>query len=96
MAVFRNPNGMQMQMPEREMTRTSGPTCPDCTRGPSGIAGHDALFSQTMTSDAMHFRCKACQQAWARQQRAPSGYSWMPIGKLAGADVPGRPGTTPP
>jgi Zn finger protein HypA/HybF involved in hydrogenase expression len=78
------------------MTRSAEATCSECKRGPSGIAGHDALFSQTMSAEEMHFRCKSCQQAWARKQRAADSYSWVPICKVAGSDVPGRPGTTPP
>ena len=49
-----------------------------------------------MGAAEMHFRCKACQQAWARKQGAIDAYFWAPIGKVAGMDVPGRPGTTPP
>jgi hypothetical protein len=78
------------------MSRLAVTTCPDCRRGPTGIAGHGALFSQTMTPDVMQFRCHACQQAWARKHRAFDSYSWVPIAKFAGMDVPGRPGTTPP
>ena len=79
-----------------EMSRLAIATCPDCRRGPTGIAGHDALFSQTMGSDEMQFRCRTCQQAWARKHPGTHSYHWAPIGKLAGMDVPGRPGTTPP
>ena len=80
------------------MTRMAEKTCPDCRRGPSGIAGHDALYSQTMSPDEMQFRCRACQQAWARRHSDSDFdlYCWAPISKFAGADVPGRPGTTPP
>jgi len=78
------------------MSRLALATCPDCKRGPTGIAGHDALFSQTMSPEEMQFRCKACQQAWARKLRSTNSYAWAPIAKLAGADTPGRPGTTPP
>jgi hypothetical protein len=70
--------------------------CADCNRGPMGVAGHDALFSQTMSRDEMHFMCRACQQAWARKHPTTHSYNWAPIGKVAGMDVPGRPGTTPP
>ena len=78
------------------MSRSAATTCSHCNRGPSGIAGHDELFSQTMSPPEMQFKCRACSQAWARRERADHAYSWVPIGKFAGIDVPGRPGTTPP
>jgi hypothetical protein len=78
------------------MNPPAATTCRDCMRGPSGIAGHDALFSQTMSPDEMHFRCRACQQAWARRHEAANSYYWARIARVAGTDTPGRPGTTPP
>ncbi|HET7729146.1 MAG TPA: hypothetical protein VFK48_03850 [Usitatibacter sp.] len=71
--------------------------CPDCRRGPSGIAGHDRLFSHTMARDHMHFKCRECETSWIRRYRDDGGFSWAPAaGERPGMDVPGRPGTAPP
>jgi len=78
------------------MSRSAVATCPYCMRGPQGIAGHDALFSQTMSPNEMHFMCRACGQAWSRKPHWAHSFDWAPIGKVAGMDTPGRPGTTPP
>ena len=78
------------------MNRSAVAPCADCTRGPTGIAGHDSLFSQTMGLDEMHFSCRACKRAWARRPGTGDSYAWEPIGEVAGAATPGRPGTTPP
>ena len=73
-------------------------TCPDCRRGPSGIEGHEQLFSQTMTMDQMHFKCRACGRLWVRRYAANGTYTWSaPVaGERMGMDVPGRPGTARP
>jgi hypothetical protein len=70
--------------------------CTECDQGPSGIAGHDRLFSHTMSAAAMHFKCRACQRAWSRTQLSDGDYRWDAITSPSGADVPGRPGTAPP
>jgi hypothetical protein len=70
--------------------------CPECSQGPAGIAGHDRLFSHTMSAVAMHFKCRACELAWARTQASDGVYRWEAITSPSGADVPGRPGTAPP
>ena len=71
--------------------------CSLCERGPHGIAGHDELFSQTMGSTHMLFRCRQCGSAWVRRQGANGAYSWTaPAGEPKGMDTPGRPGTAPP
>ena len=70
--------------------------CAECILGPSGIAGHDLLFSHTMSAIAMHFKCRGCQRAWARTRLADGDYRWSTITSPSGADVPGRPGTARP
>ena len=70
--------------------------CADCMAGPSGVAGHDRLFSQTMSADEMHFRCRACSVSWARRLALDGSHVWAAIDAPYGADVPGRPGTAPP
>ena len=68
--------------------------CEDCNLGPTGVAGHDRLYSHTMSPTEMHFSCRACGRYWARPHESP--YTWKAIKSPTGADVPGRPGTTPP
>lgn len=71
--------------------------CTPCARGPRGIAGHDELFSQTMSGTHMHFRCRQCGSAWVRRQGSDGAFAWTaPAGELKGMDTPGRPGTAPP
>lgn len=70
--------------------------CTLCEQGPSGIAGHDELFSQAMGSTHMLFRCRQCGTAWVRRQDK-NGFSWAaPAGEPKVMDTPGRPGTAPP
>lgn len=80
------------------MTHTSTPSaCARCQKGPRGIAGHDELFSQTMASSHMQFKCRECGSRWVRRQRADGDYVWTPpAGEAKGMDTPGRPGTAPP
>ena len=71
--------------------------CSDCMRGPSGIAGHERLFSHTMGGDQMHFKCKECDRRWVRRYAENGSFSWAESkGEHPGMDVPGRPGTAPP
>jgi hypothetical protein len=71
--------------------------CADCTKGPSGIAGHERLFSQSFGAEAMRFKCKACNFVWVRRTGSNGSFSWgLPAGEHPGMDVPGRPGTAPP
>ena len=71
--------------------------CLDCRQGPTGIAGHDQLFSQTMGWNQMIFNCRACGCAWVRRQAPDGAYTWKPpAGEAPGMDTPGRPGTAPP
>jgi hypothetical protein len=71
--------------------------CDLCAAGPSGIAGHDRLFSQSMTPDLMHFLCRGCGSRWVRRAPAEGGYQGRePAGEHKGYDTPGRPGTAPP
>ena len=76
--------------------RALGHPCGDCTAGPSGIAGHDRLFSHTMGSDHMHFRCRACGALWIRRSPVAQKFEWNRAEELFGGDTPGRPGTAPP
>ncbi len=69
--------------------------CIDCERGPVGIAGHDNLFSYSMGPSEMYFKCRACGASWRRRPGGLS-YSWDPVARPVGADVPGRPGTPAP
>ena len=80
------------------MSTSSPPSaCAHCQKGPRGIAGHDELFSQTMASAHMHFKCRECGAAWVRRQGADGHYAWTaPAGEVKGMDTPGRPGTAPP
>ncbi len=71
--------------------------CAHCRRGPAGIEGHERLFSHTMTSDRMQFKCRECGSIWVRRHADNGGYAWTaPRGEHPGMDVPGRPGTAPP
>jgi len=73
------------------------PDCMACASGPSGIAGHENLFSETMGATRMHFRCRACKRLWVRHYRDGGDFLWRPSeGKLHDADTPGRVGTSPP
>ena len=74
----------------------SGESCGYCRAGPNGIAGHERLFSYTISAREMHFACRACGRFWSRPLGAESPYVWRPIPAPAGHDVPGRLGTTPP
>ena len=71
-------------------------SCAGCTSGPAGIAGHDQLFSHTMTAGEMQFRCRSCGESWVRRYRSDGSYAWESIDRTSGPDVPGRPGTAPP
>ena len=71
-------------------------SCADCSSGPVGIAGHDRLFSHTMTGGEMQFRCRSCGGTWLRRYGPEGAYEWESIEKTTGPDVPGRPGTAPP
>ena len=71
--------------------------CANCRRGPSGIEGHERLFSHTMNSQRMRFRCADCGAFWVRDYGEPGEFSWSAPGdEHPGMDVPGRPGTAPP
>lgn len=76
--------------------RTLGQPCADCQAGPAGIAGHDQLFSHTMGSDRMHFRCRGCGALWVRRSAAMQRFDWSRSDEVSGTDTPGRPGTAPP
>ena len=69
--------------------------CRNCEAGPSGIIGHEQLFSHIMSAREMHFTCRDCGDSWSRRSN-PGGYAWERIERPTGLDVPGRPGTTPP
>jgi hypothetical protein len=70
--------------------------CLACSSGPRGIAGHEQLFSHTMGSSEMHFVCRSCGSAWARQSADTGAFEWRAIDSPSGADTPGRSGMTPP
>ena len=72
--------------------------CAHCRRGPSGIAGHERLFSHTMGGNQMQFKCRECAGIWVRRQGADGKFTWsLPAaGEHPGADVPGRLGSAPP
>lgn len=71
--------------------------CADCKRGPAGIEGHERLFSHTMNSVLMQFKCRECGSLWVRRYGDNGTFVWAaPLGEHAGSDVPGRPGTAPP
>ncbi len=73
-----------------------GEPCLPCAAGPSGILGHDQLYSHTMGSEEMHFLCRTCGRAWSRKGAVGGPFDWGVIGSPSGAGTPGRPGTTPP
>ena len=71
--------------------------CADCERGPSGIEGHERLFSQTFDQAQMRFKCRECNCVWVRRYGENATYAWsLPVGGHPGMDVPGRPGTSRP
>jgi hypothetical protein len=71
---------------------TMNPLCKDCEKGPFGISGHDGLFSQTMSSNEMHFQCRVCNATWTRKN-LNGLYTWTRTeSKVAGPSTPGRPG----
>ena len=71
--------------------------CANCERGPSGVEGHERLFSQTFDMAQMRFKCRECNTAWVRLYGPNGTYSWaIPAGGHPGMDVPGRPGMLPP
>ncbi len=71
--------------------------CANCRQGPSGIEGHERLFSHTMTGDLMQFKCRACGCIWSRRYGAKGTFVWtMPAGEHPGMETPGRPGTARP
>ena len=75
----------------------TAPSCNFCKRGPTGIIGHDKLFSHTMTSDRMTFKCRECGSMWSRRYGDDGKFLWSPAaGGDVGMDTPGRPGTAPP
>ena len=79
-----------------EAESLTGETCLPCSTGPTGIAGHEQLYSHTMGADEMHFRCRGCGRAWSRRGSAGGPFEWHAIASPSGAGTPGRPGTTPP
>lgn len=76
--------------------RDGSESCSDCEAGPSGIVGHDRLYSHTMTGKEMQFACRACGRFWARSLAGSEPHAWREVNAPSGEDVPGRPGTTPP
>jgi hypothetical protein len=71
--------------------------CPDCRQGPSGIQGHDSLFSHTMSAERMQFICRTCTAIWVRHYGSEGTFVWAPpAGERPGMDTPGRPGTARP
>jgi hypothetical protein len=71
--------------------------CSNCGKGPTGIAGHERLFSQTFGGDLMRFKCQECQCVWVRKSAPGGTFDWsLPKGEHPRMDVPGRPGTAPP
>ena len=80
-----------------ERNSAASAPCAPCGRGPTGIAGHDALFSHNMGATHMHFRCRDCGSVWVRRYGAEGDFLWGPSGgEHPGMDTPGRPGTAPP
>jgi hypothetical protein len=65
--------------------------CAPCLKGPSGIEGHDDLFTHTMNARQMQFRCRSCGTFWVRQYSGAGSFAWTPPrGEHPGMDVPGR------
>ena len=81
----------------RSRSHTNVGKCANCERGPSGIEGHERLFSHTFDSSQMRFKCRERNTIWVRRYGENDTYSWAsPAGEHPGMDVPGRPGMAPP
>lgn len=67
--------------------------CRPCQDGPSGIEGHDDLFTRTMDGRHMQFVCRGCGAVWARYYNAPQSFQWKSLpAQVQGTAVPGRAG----
>ncbi len=65
--------------------------CQKCESGPAGVEGHDKLFTHSMTSNQVQFRCQECGSIWTRHYAPQGTYTWAaPDGvEHPGVRVPG-------
>lgn len=64
--------------------------CPSCAARPSGIEGHQDLFTHRMAGSQMQFKCRACSLLWTRKVKGDGGFEWiMSPGEFFGTDTPG-------
>jgi hypothetical protein len=61
--------------------------CLKCASGPAGIEGHDDLFSISLNTKLIQFRCQSCGAFWDRQYAGDGRFSWG----VRGSDHPGVP-----
>jgi hypothetical protein len=59
--------------------------CLKCASGPDGIEGHDDLFSISLNTRMIQFRCQGCGSFWERQYAGEGRFSWA----APGSDHPG-------
>jgi hypothetical protein len=64
--------------------------CAACSRGPSGLLGHEDLFSQSMDASQLQFKCRACGHTWARLYKGVGTIEWAEARANAGSPLPGR------
>jgi len=65
-------------------------TCKGCTAGPSGIQGHDDLFTYRMAGKRLQFKCVACELLWVRDYKGGGGFEWArSTDEFAGLAPPG-------
>ena len=70
-------------------------TCPACSQGPKGIAGHSALvMSEHLKSQFRPvFVCATCGAHWQRSHEGSDEYAWQQVPVPTGDRMVGSPGT---
>ncbi len=60
--------------------------CAACTKGPSGIDGHQDLLVQMMGNAVMTFKCRSCAAVWSRSYRGEGELVWTRVDPSAPVD----------
>ena len=63
--------------------------CTKCRALPSGIEGHDGLFTHRMAGSQMQFKCADCGLLWTRTYAGEGAFQWMlATGEILGPELP--------
>ena len=64
--------------------------CTSCSARPTGIEGHEDLFTHRMAGSQMQFKCRACNRLWTRSYQGEGAFEWkLSPGEIFGSDTPG-------